>query len=81
MLSIPTKFGEQPLDISPYGVAKLIHVENSIQVTPSKDAPKAVGILMREGAFSTVIDLSRSEAIHFAQCIINEANRIPDDLP
>lgn len=79
--SIPTKFGEQPLDISPHGVAKLIHVENSIQVCRAKDTPKQVGILMREAGARTAIDLSKSEALHFAQCIVNEANRIPDDLP
>lgn len=81
MLKFLTKLGEQPLHISDHGVAKIIHVENSIQVTPHRGTPEKVGILMREGGFSTVIDLSKSEALHFAQCIVNMANRIPDELP
>ena len=81
IFTIPTKFGEQPLDISQRGVAKLIHVENSIQASSQRDEPKTVGILIREAGVRTAIDLSKSEALHFAQCIVNEANRIPDELP
>jgi len=81
IFTIPTKFGEQPLDISQRGVAKLIHVENSIQASSQRDEPKTVGILIREAGVRTAIDLSKSEALHFAQCIVNEANRIPDETP
>lgn len=77
MITIPPRFGEQPLDIHDRGVAKLILVENSIQVTPHRGTPKAVGILMKEAGVRTAIDLSKSEALHFAICIVNEANRIP----
>jgi len=81
IVTLPVRHGEQPLDISERIVAKLIYVENSIQASAARTDPKDVTILMREAGISARIHLSKSEALHFAQCLINEANRIPDDLP
>jgi|GEM_PF-5042332 len=77
MISIPPRFGEQPLYIHDRGVAKLILVENSISVSAATINPKDVTILVQEAGVNTRIHLSKSEALHFAQCIVNEANHIP----
>lgn len=74
--TIPPRFGERPLDIHDRGVAKLILVENSISVSAATINPKDVTVLIQEAGVHTRIHLSKSEALHFAQCIVNEANRV-----
>lgn len=77
IVTLPTRHGEQPLDIHERGLAKLILVENSISASAATINPKDITVLIREAGVHTRIHLSKSEALHFAQCIVNEANRIP----
>ena len=66
--SIPTKFGEQPLDISPHGVANLSMSRTAFKFVAPKIPLRMLASSCGRAGVRTTIDLSKSEALHFAQC-------------
>lgn len=62
--TIPRRFGDVPLDKGPTILAKLIQVENSIQI--NSDRQSEVSVLIREAGISARINLNKDEALHVA---------------